>query len=197
MRYSEIRLLHWHQVDFGARLLKVGKSKTDFGTGRTIPLNARAAPVLEFWASNFPNRQPDHYVFPSEKYGAAGDDFKPCSYQTDPSKPIGRWKEAWEAAKTRAKVQCRFHDLRHTGCTRMLEAGVPFPMLAMIMGWSPATTVRMAKRYGHIGHNALRSAVEAIASPASTASAESTQNRPGSFDNPFDLNGETAGKSAN
>jgi hypothetical protein len=26
----------------------------------------------------------------------------------------------------------------------MLEAGVTFPVLAMIMGWSPATTVRMA-----------------------------------------------------
>src|SRR5690242_17122198 len=68
-----------------------------------------------------------------------------------PTAPIGRWKEAWEAAKIRAGVQCRFHDLRHTGCTRMLEAGVPFPVLAMLMGWSPATTVRMVKRYGHIG----------------------------------------------
>jgi hypothetical protein len=49
--------------------------------------------VLEFWASNFPNRQPADFVFPSERYGAAGDDFKPCAYKTDPSKPIGRWKE--------------------------------------------------------------------------------------------------------
>jgi len=45
----------------------------------------------------------------------------------------------------------QFHDLRHTGCTRMLEAGVPFPVIAELMGWSPETTVRMAKRYGHIG----------------------------------------------
>src|SRR5215831_19417133 len=64
MRYSELRLLRWHQVDFGARLLKVGRSKTEFGTGRVIPLNARAAAVLEFWASNFPDRKSTHYVFP-------------------------------------------------------------------------------------------------------------------------------------
>lgn len=166
MRYSEIRLLKWQQVDLGARELKVGKSKTDFGTGRVIPLNTRAYAVLEFWASNFPDRQPSHYVFPSERYGAAGNAFKACAYHTDPTKPIGRWKEAWEAARERAGVQCRFHDLRHTGCTRMLEAGVPFPVLAMLMGWSPATTVRMAKRYGHIGQKALRTAVEAISSPA-------------------------------
>src|SRR5262245_37580096 len=108
MRYSEIRLLRWQQVDFAAREITVGKSKTDSGTVRVIPLNTRAYAVLEFWASNFPARQPSHYVFPTERYGAAGDDFKPCSYQTDPTTPIGRWKEAWEAAKIRAKVQCRF-----------------------------------------------------------------------------------------
>ena len=114
-------------------------------------------------------------MFPSERYGAAGDAFKACAYQTDPTKPIGRWKEAWEAAKIRAGVQCRFHDLRHTGCTRMLEAGVPFPVLAMLMGWSPATTVRMAKRYGHIGQKALRTAVEAISSPAQSAPAKNAR----------------------
>ena len=176
MRYSEIRLLRCRQVDFAGRCLTVGKSKSDYGTGRTIPLNARAYAVLEFWASNFPNRKPAHYVFPSERYGAAGDDFKPCSYKTDPSKPIGRWKEAWEAARNRAGVQCRFHDLRHTGCTRMLEAGVAFPVLAMIMGWSPATTVRMAKRYGHIGQKALRTAVEAISSSAPSAPTKNAEN---------------------
>ena len=34
----------------------------------------------------------------------------------------------------------------------MLEAGVPFPILAMLMGWSAATTAGLAKWYGHIGH---------------------------------------------
>jgi integrase len=167
MRYPELRLLRWYQVDFAARMLTVGKSKTDSGTGRVIPLNLRALAVLEFWASNFPSRNPTNYVFPSERYGAAGDKFKPCSYQTDVTRPIGRWKEAWEAAKTRAKIQCRFHDLRHTGCTRMLEAGVAFPVVAMVMGWSAATTVRTAKRYGHIGHKALRNAVDAISAVGS------------------------------
>ena len=38
----------------------------------------------------------------------------------------------------------------------MLEVGVPFPVLAMIMGWSPATTIRMAKRYGYIGQKAAK-----------------------------------------
>jgi integrase len=184
MRYSEIRLQRWRQIDFKTHEITVGKSKSDAGTGRVIPVNARAWAVLEFWASNFPDRQPTDYVFPSERYGAAGDGFAACVYDINPKKPIGRWKEAWEAAKKRAGVECRFHDLRHTGCTRMLEAGEAFPVVAMIMGWSPATTVRMAKRYGHIGQPTLRRAVESI----SSATAKSAEKPSGSFDNPFDLN---------
>jgi hypothetical protein len=42
------------------------------------------------------------------------------------------------------------------------EAGVPFSVVATIMGWSPSTTVRMARRYGHIGQTAQRQAVSAL-----------------------------------
>jgi hypothetical protein len=34
--------------------------------------------------------------------------------------------------------------------TRMLEDGVPLSVVASILGWSPASTARMAKRYRHI-----------------------------------------------
>jgi integrase len=161
MRYSEIRLLRWGQIDLNSCTLTVGLSKTESGTGRLLPLNDRAVAILGFWASLFPGRAPDHYVFASERYGASGDGLT-VVYDIDPTKPIGRWKEAWESAKIRAGVLCRFHDLRHTGCTRMLEAGVPFSVVATIMGWSPSTTVRMSRRYGHIGQAAQRQAVNAL-----------------------------------
>ena len=200
MRYSEIRLLKWGQVDFVGKTIQVGDSKTEAGTGRVIPLNDRACKVLTMWAANFPTRKPEHYAFPAERYGAAGDDFTPRAYHTDPTRPIGDWKEAWEAARKRAgailkglpvatghgspkrrrampkaqselpkdqtekpePLRCRFHDLRHTGCTRMLEAGVPLSVVAVLMGWSATATVRMAKRYGHIGQAAQREAVAAL-----------------------------------
>jgi integrase len=161
MRYSEIRLLKWIQVDLNSSALTIGQTKTDAGTGRLLPLNDRAISMLRFWASLFPKRQPDHFVFPSERYGVTGNGLA-VVYGTDPTKPIGRWKEAWESAKTRAKVRCRFHDLRHTGCTRMLEAGVPFSVVATIMGWSASTAVRMSRRYGHIGQPAQRQAVNTL-----------------------------------
>jgi integrase len=162
MRYSELRLLSWEQIDLERRTVRVGKSKTEAGTGRVIPLNDKATKVLKFWADQFPGRKPEHFAFPSERYGAGGDDFEPTVFDVDPETPIGSWKEAWESVKRRAGVVVRFHDLRHTCVTRMLEGGVPLSVVASILGWSPATTTRMAKRYGHIGQVAQRQAVAVL-----------------------------------
>ena len=162
MRYSEIRLLQCWQVDLIARRVKVGVSKTEAGTGRSIPLNDRATAVLKFWLSAFPDRTREDFLFPSERYGVAGNDRVPCVYNTDTSSPIKSWKEAWESAKRKAGVRCRFHDLRHTCTTRMLERGVPLAVVASVLGWSTATTVRMVKRYGHIGNVAQRQAVAVL-----------------------------------
>jgi len=39
---------------------------------------------------------------------------------------------------------------------------VSFPIVASLMGWSPSTTTKMAKRYGHIGNAAHRESVAAL-----------------------------------
>ena len=150
-RFGVIRTLQWGSVDFENRCLRWGKDKTASGTGRIVPLNQRAMAALGFWATHFPERKPEHYVFPTERYGAAGDKFCAKAYDSDPTKPIGSIKEAWEAAKLRAArilsgkvdsaakiapLPCRFHDLRHTAVSRMLNAGVPIAKVAKIVGWS-------------------------------------------------------------
>jgi integrase len=195
-RFGVIRTLQWGNINFSNRCLQFGKDKTPSGTGRIIPLNPRAMATLSFWASHFPERESEHYVFPTERYGAAGDKFEPNVYQTDPTQPIRSIKEAWEGAKLMAArilksnpvggnsegepaesgeakpeekkletLACRFHDLRHTAVSRMLDAGVPIAKVAKIVGWSPATMVRMAARYGHFTLEELRSAVESISRP--------------------------------
>lgn len=166
MRYSELRLLRWQQVNFIRRDVRVGKSKTEAGEGRTIPLNYRATKILQFWADQFPERKQDHFVFARERYGAGGDKFEACVFDVDPKRPLNSWKEAWESAKKKAGVTLRFHDLRHTCVTRMLEGGVPLSVVASILGWSAATTARMAKRYGHIGQVAQRQAVSILDAPS-------------------------------
>ena len=92
--------------------------------------------------------------------------FEPTAYATDPTKPIASIKEAWEGAKDRAGVKCRFHDLKHTAVSRMLDAGVSIAKIAKIVGWSPVTMVRMSARYGHFGLEDLRGAVETISRPS-------------------------------
>ena len=65
MRDHEIKGLRWHQIDLFDRILTVGKSKTDAGTGRVIPLNAAAVRALADWSERFPKREPEHFVFPA------------------------------------------------------------------------------------------------------------------------------------
>ena len=53
-----------------------------------------------------------------------------------------------------------------TAVTRLpeagLEAGIPDPVVASTMGWSAATAIRMAKRYGNLGSRALREAADVL-----------------------------------
>jgi integrase len=162
LRRGEIQSLQWRQIDFLKRTLTVGATKTEAGTGRVVPLNEIALGTLRTWATNYSNREPGHFVFPSEHYGFAGDDCKTHAKTNDPNLPAGEFKSAWEAAKTRAGVSCRFHDLRHTACTRLLEHGASLPIVAVIMGWSASTTAKMAKRYGHIGSHVQRAALDRL-----------------------------------
>lgn len=205
-RFNTIRTLQWKNIDFANRCLTFGHDKTEAGSNRTVPLNQRAITALSFWAQQFPKRQPSHYVFPSEKVGAAGQDDTfgftagAVTYKTNPAEPIGDIKEAWEAARKRTRRHCpkcktgiladhpeggyacidckseiaelpvgltgvRFHDLRHSAVSRMIDAGIPLPKIAKIVGWSPSTMVKMAARYGHFPLDTLRDAVESIASP--------------------------------
>lgn len=110
-RFNTIRTLQWASIDFAARCLRFGKDKTSAGTGRMVPLNQRAVETLKFWAQRFPNRQPEHYVFPLEKCGGAGAEESfgftgTVAYKTNPSQPIGDVKEAWESAKKRTRRHC-------------------------------------------------------------------------------------------
>jgi integrase len=109
-RYGTIRRLQWRNVDFANRCLTFGRDKTRAGTGRTIPLTSRALETLRFWADVFSDRQPDHFVFPHERYGGSGTDEEsgftaPAVYQTDVTRPIGSVKIGWEQARERTRYR--------------------------------------------------------------------------------------------
>jgi len=110
-RYGTIRRLQWKNVDFANRCLSVGKDKTRASSGRTIPLTPRAQETLRFHSEQFPERQPDHYVFPSENYGGTGTDERfgftaALAYELDPTRPTGSIKKAWQFARERTRRHC-------------------------------------------------------------------------------------------
>jgi len=111
--------------------------------------------TLRFWGHQFPNRKPGDYLFPRERYATAGSEgsfgFQSVIvYESDPSKPIGNVKEAWEAARKRAGLPgVRIHDLRHTAVSRMIAGGIPLSVIRDIVGWSDGTLAKMIARYGH------------------------------------------------
>jgi integrase len=132
---------------------RVGESKTPAGKGRPVPLTQPAWAVLDLWTSRFPDRKSDHFVFPACENG-----------RIDPGRPIANWRTAWRRACREAGLPgLRFHDLRHTAATKLLEEGTPIAVVAQILGWSASTAVRMAKRYGHIRPEVQRQALDAVA----------------------------------
>jgi integrase len=162
VRAAESRI-KWKQVDFIRRTLTVGRSKTKGGEGRPIPLNDEAFEILVEWHSRFDNPQPDHYVFPSERYGFKGHNSHLTGavavYNIDPTKPMGTWKTAWTSCRKTAGVWCRLHDLRHTFISALGEAGVPESTMKAIAGWMSA---KMLERYSHTRNQAKRDAVNKL-----------------------------------
>jgi integrase len=153
MRSKEIKTLRWSQVDLIQRSLTVGKTKTAAGSHRVIQLNQSAVAVLAKWSSRTPEASPSHFVFPACE-----------NHRVDPNRPITSFRTAWrKATKAAGLPGLRFHDLRHTAVTKLLENGTPFAVVAEIMGWSAGMTVRMSKHYAHIRPEAQRTALDGIA----------------------------------
>jgi integrase len=163
LRNEELRLLKWEQVDLINGTIRVGKSKTEGGKGRIIPLSQLALQTFRDWRTNFPDAQPSHFVFPAELYVLVGVKGKlgrgngiMQARGTDPTRPMGTWKDAFAKAKKKAGVKCRWHDLRHTAISTLAAAGAMDATLQSIAGWmSP----KMIETYSHVRNQAKIDAV--------------------------------------
>lgn len=165
MRRNEIRLLRWQQVDFERRTVQVGRSKTEAGAGRLIPLNAAAFEALVRWASHFPEAKPEHYVFPW------------CENRhVDLSRPTKGWRTAWRHALKRAGFHCRFHDLRVTCITKLAESQASDMTIMAIAGH---VSRRMLEHYSRIRTEAKRAALDAIVAPVFGAGVNQNVNQIG------------------
>ncbi len=163
MRKGEMRLLHWRQVDLLRAEVRVGKSKTAAGEGKVIPLSASALTCLREWRALFPGARPEHYVFPSERYGLHGQrgafGGTVQVYEFDPRTPIDDWKRSWTTCRKIAGVSCRWHDMRHTLVSRLAEAGTADATLMAITGHVER---QMLARYSHVANESKRVAVRCL-----------------------------------
>jgi len=136
MRRGEILGQLGEHVDLTRRLLYVTKSKTPEGEAREIPLTERLFDLLRH------NHQPG-LLF------------------TFKGRPIHRIKTAWKAAIRRAGLRYfRFHDLRHTFNTRLMEAGVMQEVRKSLMGHSNGEEVNSI--YTHVEIHVKRDAIHKL-----------------------------------
>jgi integrase len=162
LRKNEIRTLRWRQIDLLQRTLAVGRTKTEGGSNRVIPLNSLAYSTLVRWSGRFASAKPEDYIFPACE--AAGIEREhPDMERIDATRPIKSWRSAWRAALKRAGLQLRFHDLRHTCITKLAEGQGSEQTLMAIAGH---LSRKMLEHYSHIRMAAKRAALDAIVTPA-------------------------------
>jgi len=134
MRRGELLHQLWEDIDFDRRLIFVTLSKTPEGQMRPIPMTQRAFDLLSAM------RKPSGRVF---------------LYR---GKALRNIKRAWAAAIRRAGInRYRFHDLRHTFNTRLLEAHVIADTRKELMGHSDGNDVHAG--YSHVEVHLLREAI--------------------------------------
>lgn len=137
MRKGEILALRWRDVDLVKGILRVEDSKN--GEKRSLPLTGRALAVLKEIGKV---RRLDTDLIFSREDGKAPLEFK----------------RQWEGAIAAAGIKdFRFHDLRHTAATYLLESGATLPELSALLGHK---TIQMVKRYAHLADNHARQVVE-------------------------------------
>jgi integrase len=111
MRRGEILHQLWEDMDFPRRLLYVTHSKTPEGEAREIPLTTRVFTLLSGM------RKDKGLIF------------------TFGGQPIQSLKTGWKTAIRRAGIRhIRFHYLRHTFNTRLLELSVPREVRMALLG---------------------------------------------------------------
>jgi integrase len=141
MRRGELFRQIWKDVDCAGGLLYVTQSKTAEGEGRTIPLTRRLKSLLK------------------EKHASREDPTGPIfRFQ---GHPIGDLKRSWATAQKDADlpVRYRFHDLRHTFNTRLMEAGVIQDVRMALMGHEPRS---VHWGYTHVELPALRQGIQKL-----------------------------------
>jgi integrase len=161
LRRRDLHLI-WSQGAITEGEIIVGRSKTEAGTGRVIPLTRRACGALSLWLSRFADADQDSFMFPYHHVGFAGNDRKPHIWGVDHARPMSTYsyKTAFNTARRKAGVDYRLYDARHTFVTRLAEN--PKVSEETIRQLAGHVSPRMLARYAHIRAQARRDAIATL-----------------------------------
>jgi integrase len=138
MRRDEVLFLKWEWVNLQEGFITLPLTHTKSKKSRRVPINAVVRQILR--EANLESGRPEKglvFHVSSTDYGSR------------------TWlQRAFKEACTRAGIEgVRFHDLRHTTATRLVEAGIPLHAVAELLGHS---SVRMTERYSHPQESVIR-----------------------------------------
>ncbi len=139
MRRGEILGLEWSDVDLDISMITVNQTNSKSKRQRKIPINSFLRSLLVELKLKSGNNE---YVFTDND-----------------GKPLKSIRTAFGTACKRAGLKgFRFHDLRHTAATRMVESGANIVAISKILGHSD---IKTTMRYAH-PEDSLKEALESL-----------------------------------
>jgi integrase len=185
LRRSNLRLT-WRDGVISQGEIIVGRSKTEAGVGRVVPLTRKACAGLTLWLARFPDASPETFVFPFHRVAVAGNERIPHVYDVKLDKPMSpsSYATGFKNARRKAGLSFRFYDARHSFVTRLAEN--PTVSEETIRQLAGHVSTRMLSRYSHVRAQARRDAIAtlepAVASDRADFEGQSPQKSPQSAD---------------
>ena len=144
MRRGELLGLTWRDVDSRAACIVLDPEGTKSGHGRKIPMNATVRGELDRLRGERPVRGLDAHVFRGPQGG----------------NPDMTARREFPKAVRKAKLgRFRFHDLRHSHASFLVQAGVPLNTVRDLLGHR---SLAMTLRYAHLSPDARQDAVDTL-----------------------------------
>jgi site-specific recombinase XerD len=141
LRYGELAALEWPAIDFRAKVLTVTGRTAKGAKTRHVPLNAEALDVLRRWR--------------------AQGDGAGLVFRNGEGERIASLKTAWAKLLKDARIKdFRWHDLRHTFASKLVQRGVDLPVVRELLGHGDFA---LTLRYAHLKPGQTADAVARLA----------------------------------